>query len=768
MTERPLRVMWLMNHGTLQAFEVPLLVSMGYEVFLPKSFPFDEGNLGGAVDDGFDSTLSVSASDLKKLNQHNFYEGFTPEIAQIVNACFEFAIIGFFPSQLDGLVRDFKGTIIMRPFGLADGTTYTDILARSLGQAFFSRLEAIRDRFWFGQAYPNLVEVEKGVLAQTAVYLPLGLPNRDRQAWKGTLPKILFTCPGIKSSSYFSNTYEEFKRNFGDLPHIITGVQPIAVNDPAVLGFVPAGQYHALRRDVRVVFYHSRQRHHLDYGPIEAVQAGIPVIFMADGILDVVGGKSLPGRAKTITEAREKLQRVLRGDTHFIEAICTSQPILLKDFSWERCQDKWSKTFLRIAASDRASVPPRVEIRTRRKIAMLLTEAYLGGTLEVVKLATKMLKRGSALAGEPCDVVFYHPKSKLFTKEDFSDLEEEGIPVREFSWRVLKNSAAHSALSLSGWHGPMPQGIEFAIPEDGVDNLAIFDHWIFLTDRFPQQVLPLRPYSVYVHDLLQRYVPLLQLQYEQRIVDNLRAAEQVLCATDHSCADAIQYAGIDPRKAKLVPLVTELLEDSEALPVSSANARVDYFLWITNLAFHKNHLKAIEALSEYYSSGGSFRCVIAGVNTDWLDPNKAVPKTESAYVHKVRGAFEKSKLVGSQVEIRGYIQKWQYYDLLRNAKFIFHPALIDNGTLVTVEAASLGVPLLSHDYPPMRFYERRFGIPIKFMNANRFDDIARSLSEMESEVVALRESLPSREMLKKFHWREQAPSFWEAVRYGIV
>ena len=763
------RVMWLMNHERLRKFEVPLLVSMGYELFLPKSFPYDEDNLNASIDYKFDSTLSIPAETLETLNQQDFYDRLTPETARIVNECFDFAVIGFSPAQLDGLVRDFNGTIIMRTFGLANGLTYTEAIAQSLGPAFFSRLEKIQERFWIGQAYPNLAEIEKSILVQRAVHLPLGLANADRPAWKGTLPKILFTCPRIKTTNYFGNIYREFKRNFGDLPHVISGAQPVPVDDAAVLGFLPAAKYDELFRDARVMFYQGRERSHLPYHPIEAVQAGMPLVFMADGMLDDVGGRNLPGRAKTIKEAREKLQRVLRGDTRFTDAIRASQTILLNDFSWKTCRDAWEKNFASIDASIRASAPERIEVRTKPKIAMLLTHAYLGGTLEVVKLATKMLKRGSALAGEPCDVTFYHPPSELYTKQDFSDLDKERIPVREFSWKTLDRTAALNALSFAGWHGPMPGGDRFTVPEDGVDNLSSFDHWVFLTDRLPEQVLPLRPYSVYVHDFLQRYIPrMLAPHYERRIIDNLRSAEQVLCATDQSCMDAIQYAGIAARKVRLVPLVTELLTDSEIPLPEKTRTSAEYFLWMTNLESHKNHLKAIEALGQYYERGGEFRCIIAGVNTEWFDPNRAEPKTESAYVHKVRAAFEKSNLVGDRIELRGYVRQWQYYDLLRNAEFIFHPTLIDNGTLTTVEAASAAVPVLSHDYPPMRFYERRFGIPIKFMNARSAKNIATSLIEMEDEAAALREKLPSQEELDQFHWRKQSPFFWEAVRYGIV
>jgi glycosyltransferase involved in cell wall biosynthesis len=765
------RVMWLMNHTALRAFEVPLLRSMGYEVFVPKSYPYDEGNLSASIDYATDATLSIPTRELEFLNRQDFYTYLSPEAARVANAYFGYAIIGFFPRQLDSLVRDFKGTIIMRPFGLANGVTYTDVTAQSLGQGFFSRAEKIQDRFWFGLAYDNLAEVEKGVFRRKAITLPLGLAASNKAPWTGTLAKVLFVCPRIKTTTYFGNIYREFKSQFGDLPHMIGGAQPIAVEDPNVLGFLPREKYDELFRDARVMFYHSRERHHLHYHPLEAIQSGMPLVFMAGGMLDHLGGEGLPGRARTIKEAHEKLRRVLRGDRHLTEAIRSSQIKLLDSFSWDRCRHIWSRNFAAItSAVHNAASDARIEVRQRPKIAMILTEAYRGGTLEVVKLATKMLKKGSAERGEPCDVAFYHLPSALYSDRDFADLKDQGIPSREFDWKVIDWSTAHRALSLGGWHGPMPQGAKFAVPDEGADNFKSFDHWLFLTDRFPERILPLRPYSVYVHDFLQRYIPsLFGPHYEWWIIDSLRGAEQVLCSTDHTVVDATQYAGVHADRVRLVPLVAELADDNLVAADNRKSVTSNYFLWPTNVQFHKNHMRAIEALSEYYSSSNRrIKCVITGVNTTWLDPDTDTPDTKWDYALRTREAFAKSKLVGKHVDILGDLPRLRYFALLRDARFVFHPTLTDNGTLVAVEAASVGVPLVSHDYPPMRYYERRFGIPMKFIDARDVQHLASALIEMETEADELRKRMPSREALGQFNWRNQASAFWASVRTGIA
>ena len=95
MTERPKRVLWLLNHTTLRQFEVPILQSLGYEVFVPKSFPYDEANLSASVDYGPDLQLSIPPQDIEKLNRHNFYGQLTSEISDIINSHFDIAFFAF-------------------------------------------------------------------------------------------------------------------------------------------------------------------------------------------------------------------------------------------------------------------------------------------------------------------------------------------------------------------------------------------------------------------------------------------------------------------------------------------------------------------------------------------------------------------------------------------------------------------------------------------------------------------------------------------------
>ena len=57
------------------------------------------------------------------------------------------------------------------------------------------------------------------------------------------------------------------------------------------------------------MYYHSTEPDHIHYHPFEAVRAGMPLVFMAGGMLDRLGGIDLPGRSKPPKEARQKIER---------------------------------------------------------------------------------------------------------------------------------------------------------------------------------------------------------------------------------------------------------------------------------------------------------------------------------------------------------------------------------------------------------------------------------------------------------------------------
>ncbi|WP_406237165.1 hypothetical protein ACF3NX_07480 [Acetobacter orientalis] len=761
------RAMWLINHSTLRKFEVPLLESLGYEVYLPKIFPYDEGNLSASIDYSRDDKLSIPKEDLDALNRHDFYSGMTPEIGEIASKYFDVALFGFFPDQLAGLIRHFRNTIVMHPFGLSATERYINITAATLGPSFMHELEARRKDFWFGQAYDHLADVENGIFKDRAITLPLGIDDAVvRNEWTGTDPKILFVCPRIGSSPYFNNIYKNFVKKFGNFPYVIGGAQPIAVEDPHVKGFLSREEYDSMMRETRVMYYHSQEERHLHYHPIEAVRWGMPLVFMAGGLLDKLGGKNLPGRCTTDAEAKSKIKRILNGDKNLIDSIKKTQGVLLKEMSREFCEPIWRQNFQIIESANQktAKYPLVKSSEVTKKIAVFLPEPYKGGTLNMVKLLAKMLKLGSQLAGKNYNIVFAHPEDDIYSDSDFSDLKPHGIEVRPFKWQTITDISVQNIFSCTGYDIPVPPGL-FSLPKDNINDFLDCDFWLLGSDRFYYPIAPLRPYCLFTHDYLQRYFPQsVSADFEISYLMAARNALAVLANTPHTINDVINYVGLPSKKAVLVPHVADLDQfRKNDIPVE----KQDYFIWTTNAVPHKNHKMTFEALNFYFGQlKGSLNCHITGVDSDKFDPEREFDNLPK-HINDCRDYLKKNPKLYERLTFLGNVSSAEYVYQMTGAKFLLHNVIMDNGTLCAIEAAFAGTPTLSSDYPPMRYLSDRYGIHVQFFDPDNSLKLGEALRNMELNWQDYQQQLPEKQALLDFGWEKMAPIFFKKLHTYI-
>ncbi len=756
-----------MNHSTLRKFEVPIIRSLGYEVYLPKSFPYDEGNLSASLDYSLDDALSIPKSDLEILNAENLYLGMSPEAARVANEHFEIAFCGFFPEQLAALIRNYKNVVVMRPFGLSNGVTYTNVVADSLGFFFLGELQKAKDRFWFGQAYDHLADVENGVFKQRAITLPLGLDDaRVTNEWAGTDAKVLFVCPRIETSPYFNWIYQNFRRKFGDLPYIVGGAQPIPVADPNVAGHLPRAEYDRMMRETRVMYYHSKEERHLHYHPLEAVRLGMPLVFMAGGMLDRLGGKKLPGRVKSEDQAHRMLSRILNGDQPLIDEIKASQGVLLHTMTRDYCEPIWREEFKRIEASIENNQKAKGRPKARRRIAVFLPQAYLGGTLNMVKLLAKMIKDGSRQQGDEVEVVFAHLDSWIYSRTEFDDLTKHGIEVRPFKWKIIDEFQLSDIQAMQGFEVRRKHG-RFALPVDGATDFLDCDFWFMGSDRVDEPVAPIRPYVLFTHDYLQRYFPeLLMHWYERPFIQTAREAVAVLANTPHTVEDVVQYVGVPRSRVVMVPHVAELDQFKVAFAKGGARSKGDYFQWTTNLGPHKNHVITLNALNAYYEAGGTLECHITGVDSDKLDPEVETDEAKlQPHVVEARRLIASRPALKKKLVILGNTSNDEYVAQLSGAKFLLHNVIIDNGTLCSVEAAYGGTPTLSSDYPPMRYISERYALNATFFESRDTKQLTDRLLWMERNWEEMARKLPTQEFLDGLSWQAQAAHFYDKLQH---
>ena len=350
MTNRPLRVMWLLNHTTARQFEVPMLKRIGVqEIFLPKKIPADPSFRSASIDWSEDANLTIPKDDLAILNAADWFYDAGPEAWQIANRYFDVAFFIVLQADfLKSMSRHFGGAKIWRVFGLPINSygERLDWLARREGTVWSP---AVSRNLWFGQAYAHLAAKEPHFIAKKAVFLPAGLADASVQdEWNGADKRLFFVCPDLAFNDYYQDVYRSFKKTFEGLPYVVGGAQPVPVKDAHVLGYLPNDQHQRNMRELRVMYYHGTEPSHVHYHPFEAVRAGMPLVFMAGGMLDRLGGIELPGRCKTLTEARRKIERILAGDRRLIDSIRQSQPRLLEPMKAENCEQAWRAGFQQI------------------------------------------------------------------------------------------------------------------------------------------------------------------------------------------------------------------------------------------------------------------------------------------------------------------------------------------------------------------------------------------------------------------------------------
>jgi glycosyltransferase involved in cell wall biosynthesis len=752
------RVLWLLNHTTLRKFEIEQLRNAGVdEIFLPKSFPYDEGNLSANVDYSLDAKLSIPQHELDILNAQDWYSSPSLEAWEIANSYFDVAIIGFFPKQMKSTIRRFKGAVVLRVFGLSKGYSYSELIYKVADERLVRDIKALGRRFWFGAGYEHLHQVESRYLANRNCFLPVGLSTVDTSSeWTGKEPRVLFVCPRIASSPYFEGIYQNFVTDFGDMPYTIGGAQPIKVEDPRVIGFIPRQDHDQNMREHRVMFYHSQEPNHIHYHPFEAIAAGMPLVFMAGGLLDSIGGIGLPGRCESTAEAKSKIKKILAGDASLIKSIRKTQATLLLAIKAENCAPIWQSNFRRVLDElEKNRREQEICPHRQTKIAVVIPVAYKGGTLRGAKLLAQAIYHGSAQAGEPSEVILLHLDCDSYSDNDFSDLCHE-VKRRTFNWKQLDANEARRAMRYAGHDGWEPRSDSYSTMDDGIKQLQDCDLWLIVSDRLSKPLLPLRPVIHMVYDYLQRYVPILPNGADQSFLNAARTAERTFVTTEFTRKDAIQYAGVPTERIRKLPMLAPIFsKEKKPEKVSSP----DYFIWTTNISVHKNHSNALLALQYYYEDfEGTLNCEVTGVDTSKL--LSASPPHLQDTVSWVKG----KRLLSKRISWRGDLPERDYQRLLSGAAFLWHAGRIDNGTFSVIEAACLGIPALSSDYPPMREIDQQFTLNLAWMDANDPKDMARALKAMEQTHRARRTLLPSTEQLAQQSVKNLAGEYWKAIR----
>lgn len=772
MIEMSKRILWLLNNLDLRDFEVPMLLKLGFEVFTPKICPASVSDEDLSVTWEYDSTLSIPVADLEFLNQCDMYARSLPQRAvEIMNQYFDFAFFDGEIRQTEMLVRSFKGILLLRALGLDNDLSYTELFGKQ-HVVLLDDIRRLGNRFWFAAIAPGMADKECDFFQRQEIYLPVGAKEgQAKDIWIGDDKRILFNCPGINTNSQRYKEYAAFRRDLGEIPHIVNGTQFIRVSgDPTVQEPITAEESEQSFKHMAAFYYPARQVRYRNSALIQAIESGMPVVFLAGGILDCCGGQNLPGRCKTVAQAKQLLKRLSAGDKRLAKHMITAQKYLQEFLDATKCADSWNQAFARLLMTVEQIGAQRKQAQPFKcKIAVVIPLGYTGGVLDFSVRLALAIQKGAKEAGDHVDVVLYHMDTPAYQEKDyFKDVKNAGIRVQTYKW-TYKNRSWFGTLASLKRCAPefFPKGAN--IMEDGIQNLQDFDYCIFTSDCMPFPAFCVARYAVVVHDVIQRYVPdLLDVDNEALRQANNRRADGVIVTTPYMIEEAVNYCGIERSKVTQIPPAYAAVDAESSYALESHSDEEQYFIWATNPSQHKNHLTALAALSEYYAQGGKIKCYITGALTEMFSPDYTLPDVSWAgYVEKVRRIIEKDSKLKKNIVLKGEMEKNTYLRCLANAVFIFHPGYADNGNGACVDALQLGVPALSSKYPPMEYMNERLNAHMTMCAPHDAEEMAEKLMYMEHTAAALRKELPSVHELQQFMIEGQYGAMYSKIRTMI-
>jgi glycosyltransferase involved in cell wall biosynthesis len=347
---------------------------------------------------------------------------------------------------------------------------------------------------------------------------------------------------------------------------------------------------------------------------------------------------------------------------------------------------------------------------------LFLQIPYRGGVWETVKDLLKDLAALSARDGRLRLTLGVHEN-----QDDVGSLAGlPGLSVERFRLSPIRRL---EMTRLLGHEPPWPEADAGHCFFDGAAEAAVrADCWLALVDRFSQPLPPLRPYGVFVYDMIQRRVPqsFSWLFFENvpgAIRPTLRRAERLIVTSPQTRDDVIEEYGIDPARVELIPVSCNPGRRFEAAVRRHVPLPGEPFLLnVTNISPHKGGevlFRGFLRLRERLGARAP-RLVICGFGTESFHPSRP-PMVDTPELRAVRALIQETGLrEGEDYVGLGMVSDGQLLDLFERAEVVVNPALYDNGTFSVVEAAWFGKKTVSAGYPASRYLCERYRVPARF------------------------------------------------------
>jgi hypothetical protein len=587
----PVRALWLLDHRAARRSDVRMLVAAGVDgVFAPGSRPWGSGFQGGVAAEEPNAPARLPADELAVLNATDWNREVSDGTWDLINR--RFSILAFRPGDpvaFRQILRRFGGTVVLRALGVGGGRSYSDVVQTMTDGRALAAIEALGERFVFGQAYDGLSELEHAIVADRRAFLPLCLPASPAVPVgdERTDERVVFACPDINVHPRRRDSYLQFVWHFRGLPHVVVGRQPVAVPDPNVAGWLPQPEFDGLMRRCRVLFYEHRDPLQLDDHPLAAMRAGVPVVYLSGGLLERLAGLHRAGCADSWETACRLVHRLVRGDRGLADTIVAAQRAIVGQFDESFAVPHWRQAVAERMLVERSRVPSArlqacdAERRRRRhplKIAVFLPESHLAEHRTAARRIASAIARAGSEAGREVRIVLAPPEQS--GAADPRTWEGLGLlgEVRPTRWSDVAPQVVATMASLLRRNWRPDCG--WTLPTDGRDHYMDCDAWIVVGDRVGGPILNVRPVVMAVFDCLQRYVAGMADRPAWNLARIL--ADRIVVTSEEAKVDLIQLGSIPGSRIMVLP---SLLPESGGIEMRpGARPEAGYWKLVEDLA----------------------------------------------------------------------------------------------------------------------------------------------------------------------------------------
>jgi hypothetical protein len=293
------RILWCYDHPTARYQEVDLFIEAGAEVVVSLGDPAtlridrDYHNEVHALYPDWRPTVTLPADVLERVRRAPIMRlagRLSKEDAKLINATIDVIIIPADPPVIANILEWFTGHLMYRANGAVNRPLFFENMAKVDEIA-----QKHADRFWFAPGMENLIPPDSKVLKEKVVFLPVWIsPERMPFRWAGgeSKPYITTAISYIDFHDFFYGQYLNIKEHLEGFDYKVLGKnnrEALRASAPEILGGTDVDTLYGLIAQSRVFVDAVNVPEHLIFPPIEAMQMGVPVLFIEDSGLGVVG-----------------------------------------------------------------------------------------------------------------------------------------------------------------------------------------------------------------------------------------------------------------------------------------------------------------------------------------------------------------------------------------------------------------------------------------------------------------------------------------------